>query len=39
MAYRSHNSYKDLHDSGYLVLPLQRILRYHKNKVKQKPGK
>ena len=36
--YRSPNAYKDLRDAGYLVLPSQRILRYHKNKVKQNPG-
>ena len=39
LKYRSPNSYKDLRDGGYLVLPSQRILRYHKNKVKQAPGK
>ena len=35
---RSPNAYRDLRDSGFLILPSQRVLRYHKNKVKQGPG-
>ena len=36
--YRCPGAYKDLRQSGYLVLPSQRILAYHKNKVNQGIG-
>ena len=36
--FRSRDAYEYLHESGFLVLPSQRILRYHKNKIKQTPG-
>ena len=35
---RSPKCYKDLRDSGFLVLPSQRILQIYKNKINQKPG-
>ena len=34
---RSPRAYNDLKGSGLLVLPSQRLLRYYKNIVKQKP--
>ena len=38
MILRSPNAYTDLRGSGFLILPSQRILRYHKNKIKQDTG-
>ena len=35
---RSPRGYKDLRESGFMVLPSQRLLQIHKNKVHQKPG-
>lgn len=35
---RSPKCYKDLRDSGFMLLPSQRILQIYKNKIHQKPG-
>ncbi|XP_078575154.1 uncharacterized protein LOC144861252 [Branchiostoma floridae x Branchiostoma japonicum] len=35
---RTKEGYGDLQSSGFLTLPSQRLLRYRKNKVPQKPG-
>ena len=35
---RSPNAYHDLRDSGFLILPSERVLRYHKNKIRHEPG-
>ncbi|XP_035660859.1 uncharacterized protein LOC118405460 [Branchiostoma floridae] len=35
---RSKQGYADLQNSGFLKLPSERLLRYKKNKVNQKPG-
>ncbi|XP_019629354.1 PREDICTED: uncharacterized protein LOC109473763 [Branchiostoma belcheri] len=35
---RSKQGYADLRDSGFLKLPSERLLRYKKNKVNQRPG-
>lgn len=35
---RSPAAYQDLRQSGMLQLPSQRLLRYYKNMVDQKPG-
>lgn len=35
---RSPRGYKDLRDSGFMVLPSQQLLQIYKNKVHQKPG-
>jgi len=35
---RSQKCYKELRDSGFLLLPSQRTLQIYKNKINQKPG-
>ena len=35
---RSPKGYQDLQNSGLLVLPSQRLLRYYKNSIRQSPG-
>jgi hypothetical protein len=35
---RSPQAYTDLKTSGFFVLPSQRLLRYHKNSIRQRPG-
>lgn len=35
---RSPQAYNDLRDSGYIMLPSKRLLKYYKNRVKQYAG-
>ena len=35
---RSPKAYRELKETGLLVLPTERLLKYYKNMVKQKPG-
>lgn len=38
VSFRSPQAYADLKLSGMLVLPTERLLRYYKNAVRQRPG-
>ena len=36
--HRSKEGYRELRQSGFLILPSERLLQYKKNKVPPKPG-